>query len=148
MCSSRRDTQEFVGWEQPRADMRASDADRERALVALRAHGADGRLSPEELEQRVEAALKARTHGELRALFSDLPSEPRRVARERRHDGNREHFRVFLAVTVLLVAIWAFSGFGYFWPIWPIACWGMVFLLPGCSPRRSHRVARGEAIRV
>ena len=148
MCSSRRETQEFVGWEEPRADMRASDADRERALVALRSHGADGRLSPDELEQRVEAALNAQTHGELRELFSDLPSGPRRAARERRHEGNREHFRVYLAVSALLIAIWALTGAGYFWPIWPIAGWGIVFLLPGCGPRRAHRVPRGEAIRV
>jgi hypothetical protein len=148
MCSSRRETQEFVGWEEPRSDMRASDADRERALVALRSHGAEGRLSPDELEQRVEAALNAQTHGELRELFSDLPSAPRRVARERRHNGNREHFRVYLAVSVLLVAIWALTGAGYFWPIWPIAGWGIVFLMPGCSPRRARRVPRGEAIRV
>jgi DUF1707 SHOCT-like domain len=36
----------------------------------------DGRLTPEELDQRVEAALTARTHGELAALVSDLPAVP------------------------------------------------------------------------
>jgi hypothetical protein len=128
--------------------MRAADADRERALAELRRHGGEGRLSPEELEERVEAVLQARTHGELRELFSDLPSQPRFAARERRgSDSNAGHFRVYLAVSALLIAIWALTGAGYFWPIWPIAGWGLVFVLPGCGPRRSHR-PRGEAIRV
>jgi hypothetical protein len=36
----------------------------------------DGRLTPEELEERVAAALTARTYGELAALTSDLPAVP------------------------------------------------------------------------
>jgi len=28
-------------------------------------------------------------------------------------------------VNTLLVVIWAMSGSGYFWPIWPIAGWGV-----------------------
>jgi hypothetical protein len=148
MCSSRRHTREFVGFEEPRADMRAADDDRERALAELRRHGGEGRLSAEELEDRVEAALNARTHGELRDLFRDLPSKPRFAAREqRRSGGNAEHFRVYLAVSALLVTIWALTGADYFWPIWPIAGWGVVFLIPGCGPRRAQR-PRGEAIRV
>jgi hypothetical protein len=27
-------------------------------------------------------------------------------------------------VACVLVIIWALSGFGYFWPIWPLAIWG------------------------
>lgn len=54
------------------ADLKASDADRERVVTALRDASADGRLTPDELGQRLEAALFARTLGELAALTADL----------------------------------------------------------------------------
>jgi Domain of unknown function (DUF1707) len=53
-------------------ELRASHADRDRAVETLRVAGGDGRLTAEELDQRLEAALSARTRGELAALTSDL----------------------------------------------------------------------------
>ncbi len=35
------------------------------------------------------------------------------------------HLTVYLLVNVFLVGIWAASGGGYFWPIWPILGWGV-----------------------
>ena len=57
----------------PAAHLRAGDAERERVAADLAEHCAQGRLSPEELESRVELALGARTLGELEALTRDLP---------------------------------------------------------------------------
>ncbi|QFG24930.1 DUF1707 domain-containing protein [Actinomadura sp. WMMB 499] len=57
-------------------EMRASHEDRDRALDVLRVAGGDGRLSAEELDTRVESALKARTLGELARLTADLPDLP------------------------------------------------------------------------
>ncbi len=37
----------------------------------------------------------------------------------------RNHLSVYLIVNGMLVLIWALSGGGYFWPIWPIAGWGV-----------------------
>jgi hypothetical protein len=37
----------------------------------------------------------------------------------------RTHAAVYVIVNALLVVIWAASGAGYFWPIWPIAGWGI-----------------------
>ncbi|MFI6682622.1 DUF1707 domain-containing protein [Streptomyces sp. NPDC050485] len=54
--------------------MRASDAERERVAESLRDAVAEGRLDMEEFEQRLEAAYKARTHGELEPLVRDLPA--------------------------------------------------------------------------
>ncbi|MFI1175010.1 DUF1707 SHOCT-like domain-containing protein [Streptomyces melanogenes] len=54
--------------------MRASDAERERVAEALREAVAEGRLDMEEFEERLEAAYKARTHGELAPLVRDLPT--------------------------------------------------------------------------
>src|SRR5258708_28828017 len=53
--------------------MRVSDADRERVAERLREHFAAGRLTSEELDERVTAALGARTAGDLRTVLSDLP---------------------------------------------------------------------------
>ncbi|WP_306189623.1 MULTISPECIES: DUF1707 domain-containing protein [unclassified Streptomyces] len=54
-------------------ELRASHADRDRAVDALRVAAGDGRLTAEELDERLEAALSARTMGELAALTADLP---------------------------------------------------------------------------
>jgi Domain of unknown function (DUF1707) len=53
--------------------MRVSDADREQVTARLREHFAEGRLSQEELDERVTAALNAKTFGDLRRIMHDLP---------------------------------------------------------------------------
>jgi len=52
---------------------RLSDAERETAVGHLRVHAAAGRLTPEELEERSDAARAARTASEIAPLFGDLP---------------------------------------------------------------------------
>lgn len=53
--------------------IRASDADRERTATLLREHHAQGRLSPEEFNERLDQVFAAKTLGELDALLADLP---------------------------------------------------------------------------
>ncbi|MBV9414731.1 MAG: DUF1707 domain-containing protein [Solirubrobacterales bacterium] len=55
-------------------DLRASDADRERAVEILRRAGSDGQLTVDELEERVSAAYAARTRRELEPLTADISS--------------------------------------------------------------------------
>jgi Domain of unknown function (DUF1707) len=57
----------------PPGDLRASDADRDRAVAELSDHFEAGRLSAEELDERTGRALRARTGKELADLFADLP---------------------------------------------------------------------------
>jgi hypothetical protein len=57
-------------------ELRVSDADREATVVRLREAGGEGRLTLEELAERVEQADGARTRGELDALTADLPDAP------------------------------------------------------------------------
>ena len=54
------------------ARLRASDADRDLAVDILCAAVGDGRLTLDELEERVGAALSARTRAQLAALIADL----------------------------------------------------------------------------
>jgi Flp pilus assembly protein TadB len=55
--------------------LRASDADRDRVTDRLREAAGEGRLEPDELEERVAAALRSRTYGELGRLVADLPRD-------------------------------------------------------------------------
>jgi len=52
--------------------LRASDADRDRVIELLRAAVADGRLDPAEFDERLDAALAARTVDALAPLTADL----------------------------------------------------------------------------
>ena len=58
--------------------IRVSDADRERVADRLREHFAEGRLTSDELDERITAALSAKTFGDLRRVMADLP-EPGRA---------------------------------------------------------------------
>ena len=53
--------------------IRVSDADRDRVTARLREHFAEGRLTSDELDERISAALNAKTFGDLRPLMADLP---------------------------------------------------------------------------
>jgi hypothetical protein len=54
--------------------LRASDADRERAVAVLREHAAEGRLTLEEFTERIDAAYRATTQQDLDELGRDLPT--------------------------------------------------------------------------
>jgi Domain of unknown function (DUF1707) len=54
-------------------ELRASHEDRDRVVEILRVAAGDGRLTAAELDERLDAALTARTSGELAALTADLP---------------------------------------------------------------------------
>jgi hypothetical protein len=53
--------------------IRVSDADRDRVTARLREHFAAGRLTSDEMEERISAALHAKTAGDLRHVMADLP---------------------------------------------------------------------------
>ncbi|MFI6818230.1 DUF1707 domain-containing protein [Nonomuraea sp. NPDC050328] len=56
--------------------LRASDAERDRIIDVLRAAVTDGRLEPVEFDERVDAALAARTVEALAPLVADLVPRP------------------------------------------------------------------------
>ena len=57
-----------------RSRLRASDADRERVIDALKAAFVQGRLTKDELGRRTGQALASRTYGELAVITSDIPA--------------------------------------------------------------------------
>ena len=61
--------------------IRAGDTDRDRVVAALQGHREAGRLTPDEFEERMEAALRAIWLDELPGLLADLPGDSDRGAR-------------------------------------------------------------------
>jgi Domain of unknown function (DUF1707) len=101
-----------------RAILRASDADREQVAERLRHAAAEGRLFADELEERLGAALSAKTYGELDEVVSDLPdpapgraSQPGELSRARPAVA----LAVALPLAVMLIAMiaFAFAGHGH-----------------------------------
>jgi hypothetical protein len=122
------------------AQMRAADADRDRVAERLRTAAAEGRLTPDELDGRLETALRAPTLGELDAVVADLPPSLPAPATRRRPD-----LTPFVITSVLLLAIWALTGLGYFWPVWPIVGWGLFVVPAAVSGGRVPGCRRGSS---
>jgi hypothetical protein len=117
-------------------DLRASDEQREGAAQEIREHFAAGRLTDEELSDRVQAAYGARTEGDLKTLLADLPKLPASPAQRKAElVQRRRHLQRRLlqeaggggALFVLCTVIWLASGaHGQFWPVWVL----LVVLIP------------------
>jgi Domain of unknown function (DUF1707) len=146
-------------------DVRISDDDRDRVAGELRDHFAAGRLSEDELNERLEVCYRARTEAELAALRTDLPALPANRRAElvvRRAELRNELIQqtgAGLVPFAICVAVWAASGAnGSFWPAW-VALFALIPLLRngwrlyGPAPdldsvehelrrRRAHRAAR------
>lgn len=58
----------------PHPEIRASDAERDATVESLRGAAGEGRLGLEEFAERMDAALTARTRGQLDRLTADLPA--------------------------------------------------------------------------
>jgi hypothetical protein len=107
---------------------RASDADREAVAERLRTAAAEGRLDPDELDERLGAAYGAKTVGDLVPLTRDLPAAPAPApaAPPRPSAWRSQHLRrrlaTFIVINVVCIAVWLASGGpsdgGGFWPGW------------------------------
>jgi hypothetical protein len=109
--------------------LRVSDQERDQATQQLREHFAAGRLSEDELDERIQAAYVARTDVQLRAVVADLPALPAtpqqlkaELAERRSHLQRRliQEAGGGLTLFVICTAVWAVSDAhrGTFWPIW------------------------------
>ena len=107
-----------------KADLRISDADREREAAVLREHYAAGRLDSSEFEERLQAVYGARTEGELNSLRSDLPALPPKppttaelVRRAVTSNAMARNVATGVGAFVACTGIWALtSANGEFWP--------------------------------
>ena len=58
-------------------------------------------------------------------MMTDTTLREDAVRRVKARRDFRTHVATYVVVNALLVVIWAVTGAGYFWPIWPIAGWGV-----------------------
>ena len=110
------------------SELRVADADREQLVDELREHALAGRLTAEEMEDRIGEAYRAVTRADLDALRSDLPVSSTSVARALRRRKAQLRRRLVretgggLVLSGLCVGIWLATGpSGDFWPGWVIA---------------------------
>ncbi|WUI00350.1 DUF1707 domain-containing protein [Spirillospora sp. NBC_00431] len=137
----------------PNPDLRASDADRDRTAASLQEHCAEGRITMDELQERLDAVYEAKTLGQLQEITSDLPEEdlyqlpvpatqPKSTASPavRSSPGGAELRRLramwgaWAVVSGINFTIWlilAVSGSGTVnpWWIWVAGPWGAILLL-------------------
>jgi hypothetical protein len=130
--------------------LRASDAERDEVVGKLRHHGAVGRLSVDELRERIEAALEAKTLGELDALLVDLPEDPAAAAMS--VAAQPSSFRAWRSPQILASAarlvvlnlvcfgLWATSGGRGLWPV--LVLLFSIFALTRKASRAAQREAR------
>ncbi len=109
------------------SQLRVADADREQLADELREHAVAGRITSEELEERIGGAYQATTRADLDALRADLPVSPKSVALALRKRKGQLRRRLLqesgggLGVSAVCVGIWIASGAsGGFWPAWVI----------------------------
>ena len=105
--------------------IRVSDADRDRVTARLREHFAEGRLSSEELDERITTTLSAKTFGDLKTVLADLPepgtvtqqpwqAPPPRVSRAAYPYRHRPRLLPLLLVALLFAVVLPGAGLALF----------------------------------
>jgi hypothetical protein len=118
MCGYRHHHQEQhhpIAHQQDRS-LRVSDAERDEVATLLRDAAAEGRLTPDELDERVEKALSARTGADLDALLADLPRK-RALPAPPSNEGMR-NFSLLVGVALLVTGLVLAAGVGHIWAVW------------------------------
>lgn len=129
--------------------MRAGDADRDRTIGQLQDAFAEGRLTQEEFEQRLETAQQSKTFAELEPLTADIPKvkpkpvDPKQKELAKRSGDLRKGWSAWLGVSVLVNVIWGATALTsmslpYYWPIWVMGPWGAGMLI-GTLTLRAER---------
>jgi hypothetical protein len=126
-----------------RAQLRASDADRDGVAERLRKAAGEGRLRTDELEERIELALSARTYGQLQRLIDDLPGRAlmRRSGGERLARVTRQAAVVALMLVGLSLLIALIVGALASWWLWVVAAWLFLGRRGRCARRRYRAYA-------
>ena len=99
--------------------LRASHADREQAIAAVKSAFVHGTLAKDEFDRRVAQAFASRTYAEVAAVSADLPAEPGAaqpsVPVRTRDDIMLRPGRMMGVATALCAGVWA----GTFYLPWP-----------------------------
>jgi Domain of unknown function (DUF1707) len=117
-------------------ELRASDAERDQVAEVLRSHAAQGRLDPDELDDRLGAAYAARTRGDLAVLTADLPPAPPAApppvpVHRRLPESLQAAAARWATLNAAALLVWAATGDGLddFWPKWVLLATTVVAIL-------------------
>ena len=127
----------------PRLDLRVGDADRQQVVAELQRHYIEGRLTSDELGERVAQATSSRTFADLAATLADLPP-PKEAPHKRASAWATSVLGMPLGtllivlgvLTILVLTVVQQTGHIAFFPIWPLFIWGFFFI--GRPGRRSQ----------
>jgi hypothetical protein len=86
-------------------DLRIGDAERDATMAQLRDHFVAGRLTFDELTERIDLALAAKTQGQIESLMADLPRPPRAVRDDPPQPAGDQDAGRFLVFALLLFAL-------------------------------------------
>jgi hypothetical protein len=86
-------------------DLRIGDAERDAAMAQLREHFVAGRLTFDELTERIDAALTAKTQRQIDSLMADLPQPPKVIRAEPALPTPAPDAGRFLVFALLLFAL-------------------------------------------
>ena len=124
--------------------IRVSDTDRNGVIELLKQHTADGRLTLEEFETRVDETLAARTGSELRMVLRELPVPDRVRPRPRSVPSVGGSVSRFPVIALAVVFFWVVAGH---LPLWPLFVAAFVwFRVGGGRHRRARWDRRPEGI--
>ncbi|MCR3721721.1 protein of unknown function (DUF1707) [Prauserella flava] len=138
--------------------LRAGDRDREQVAQQLRDGYAEGRLSTDELDTRLQKAYSATTYGELHTLTADLPQRPPTPAGETEllpENARAETamgppwmldaVRAWFIVSFLSFGVWIVLGLDqgfeavHPWWIWVAGGWGGTLMIVQSVRHRKER---------
>jgi fatty acid desaturase len=74
-------------------------------------------------------------------MAPDYEQARARVIRKRKFRGD---VVAYIVINAFLVGIWAVTGFGYFWPGWVLAGWGVLLVLDGWDAYYRHDVTEDD----
>ncbi len=86
-------------------DLRIGDAERDATMTQLRDHFVAGRLTFDELTERIDLALAAKTQGQIEGLMADLPRPPRAARGEPPQSAGDQDAGRFVVFALLLFAL-------------------------------------------
>jgi len=129
----------------PDDHLRVGTVERDATARVLNKAFEEGRLTPDELDERLEACFSAKTRGDLTALTADLPVDPPPPPKPNtdvatrdvpeapirsKEQMLRDIWTPWAGVSMIVTVIWLITAIGgggaYFWPIWVIGPWGAV----------------------